>query len=67
LQSLENLKKKENSELNSNLNSEVFPRIHGMVFNPSDGILKKLTVDFSRRIGSLDHIYGLYENSHHHD
>ena len=31
----------------------------GMVFNPADGLLKKLTVDFEKRIGSLNHIYSL--------
>jgi len=40
---------------------EVYPRIHGMVFNPKDGILKKLPVDFTKRVGPLDHIYGLYK------
>eukprot|EP00981_Chlorochromonas_danica_P011304 scaffold3867_cov150-Ochromonas_danica.AAC.6 len=45
------------------LGDDVFPRIHGMVFNPTDGLLKKLPVDFERSIGSLDHIYGLYEDS----
>eukprot|EP00981_Chlorochromonas_danica_P011301 scaffold3867_cov150-Ochromonas_danica.AAC.3 len=44
------------------LGDDVFPRIHGMVFNPADGLLHKLPVDFSRRVGSLDHIYGLYDN-----
>ncbi len=39
---------------------EIMPRIHGMVFNPKDGKLKKLPIDFKRRTGSLDHIYGLY-------
>jgi hypothetical protein len=39
---------------------EIVPRIHGMVFNPKDGKLKKLPIDFKRRVGSLDHIYGLY-------
>jgi carbonic anhydrase len=38
---------------------ELVPRIHGLVFNPADGILKRLPVDFSKRVGSLDHIYGL--------
>jgi hypothetical protein len=42
------------------LGDEVYPRIHGMVFNPADGVLKRLPVNFSRRVGSLDHIYGLY-------
>jgi carbonic anhydrase len=37
-----------------------FPRIHGLVFNPGEGILRRLSVDFAGRIGSLDHIYGLY-------
>ena len=42
------------------LEEEVFPRIHGLVFNPKDGLLKKLPVNFAKRVGSLDHIYGLY-------
>lgn len=40
---------------------EIIPRIHGMVFDPSDGLLSKLHIDFKKRIGSLDHIYGLYD------
>lgn len=40
--------------------NEVYPRIHGMVFNIRDGVLKKIPVDFKKRIGPLDHIYGLY-------
>jgi hypothetical protein len=40
---------------------EVYPRIHGLVFNPKDGLLKKLPVDFTKRVGPLDHIYGLYK------
>lgn len=42
------------------IEQDVYPRIHGMVFNPADGILKKLPVNFERRVGSLDHVYGLY-------
>mmetsp|Transcript_33101 Transcript_33101/g.72925 ORF Transcript_33101/g.72925 Transcript_33101/m.72925 type:complete len:292 (+) Transcript_33101:123-998(+) len=42
------------------LEKEVFPRIHGLVFNPAEGLLKKLPVNFHKRVGSLDHIYGLY-------
>jgi carbonic anhydrase len=38
---------------------DIFPRIHGFVFNPSEGVLKKLPIDFAKRVGSLDHIYGL--------
>lgn len=45
------------------LGDDVYPRIHGMVFNPADGMLKKLPVDFEKSIGSLDHIYGLYKES----
>jgi hypothetical protein len=32
-----------------------------MVFNPGEGILKKLDVDFEQRVGSLEHIYGIYD------
>lgn len=38
---------------------DLYPRIHGLVFNPNDGILKRLPVDFALRVGSLDHIYSL--------
>lgn len=40
---------------------DIAPRIHGLVFNPADGILKKLPVNFKKRLGSMDHIYGLYK------
>jgi carbonic anhydrase len=39
---------------------EVFPRIYGLVYNPAHGFLKRLHVDFDRRIGNLEHIYSLY-------
>lgn len=42
------------------IEEQMFPRIHGMVFNPAEGILRKLPVNFAQRVGSLDHIYGLY-------
>lgn len=38
---------------------DVYPRIHGLVFNHADGVLKKLPVDFKKHIGPLDHIYSL--------
>lgn len=40
---------------------DLYPRIHGVVFNPADGILRPLKIDFEKRVGSLDQIYGLYE------
>jgi carbonic anhydrase len=40
---------------------EIFPRIHGLVFNPQTGKVKYIPVDFKHRVGSLDHIYGLYD------
>lgn len=45
------------------LENNVYPRIHGLVFDPSDGILRKLKIEFKKRVGSLDHIYGLYNHS----
>jgi len=42
---------------------DVFPRIYGLVFNPADGYLRKLKVDFTARIGSLNHIYSLISRS----
>lgn len=38
----------------------IYPRIHGLVFDPAVGLLKTLPVDFKGRIGALDEIYGLY-------
>ncbi len=40
---------------------EIWPRIHGMVFDHTTGRIKYIPVDFKHRIGSLDHIYGLYD------
>jgi carbonic anhydrase len=36
------------------------PRIHGMVFDPKDGILRKLPIDFHQQIGELKKVYNLY-------
>ena len=38
-----------------------YPRIHALVFDPKDGILNKLQVNFKRKMGNLRHIYDLYE------
>ena len=49
---------------NTKVNHEdVYPRIHGLVFDPGEGILKRLPVDFAARVGPLDHIYGLIDNA----
>ena len=37
-----------------------FPRIHGLVYAPSDGILKKLPVDFKDILRKNTHVYDLY-------
>lgn len=44
---------------------DVFPRIHGMVFNPADGVLRPLKIDFEKRVGSLKNVYSLYEKGLH--
>eukprot|EP00054_Salpingoeca_dolichothecata_P038075 m.12827 g.12827 ORF g.12827 m.12827 type:complete len:262 (+) comp8210_c0_seq2:31-816(+) len=36
------------------------PRIHALVFNPGDGILKKLPVDFQKFLKENAEVYGLY-------
>ena len=38
-----------------------FPRIHGLVFDPANGILKKLPIDFRSKINELRHMYDLFE------
>lgn len=42
----------------ADIEGEVFPRIHGMVFDPSNGIMSTLPINYEGRIGSLDRIYG---------
>lgn len=37
-----------------------YPRIHALVFDPNDGILKKLPIDFRRTVAQHSHIYDLY-------
>ncbi len=36
------------------------PRIHGLVFNPSDGYIRRLAVDFREYVSRLDGLYDLY-------
>lgn len=47
---------------NKNMYDEIHPRIHGMVFDHQDGHLRTLKIDFKTRVGTLDHIYGLYDS-----
>jgi len=49
------------AQLSDKGSEEVYPRIHGMVFNPKDGLVQKLPVDFTNMMGCMDHIYGLYK------
>merc|ERR1719401_522220 len=41
-----------------------FPRIHGMVFEPSDGILRKLPIDFKHYLHKYKDVYQMYEADH---
>lgn len=38
-----------------------YPRIHGMVFSPKDGILRKLPVNFKAYMAKYKDIYNLYD------
>ena len=38
-----------------------YPRIHGLVFDPSEGVLKKLSVKFGEEIKDMRHVYDLYD------
>ncbi len=40
--------------------SNAWPRVHGFVFNPSDGILRRLPIDFRARTSKLNGLYDLY-------
>jgi hypothetical protein len=37
----------------------VFPRVHGMVFDPSVGILNKLKISYQHQLQEFQHIYNL--------
>ena len=38
-----------------------YPRVHGLVFDPKDGILKRLPVHFKDEIGEMGReVYDLY-------
>eukprot|EP00301_Raphidiophrys_heterophryoidea_P024174 c7758_g2_i1.p1 GENE.c7758_g2_i1~~c7758_g2_i1.p1 ORF type:complete len:307 (-),score=82.49 c7758_g2_i1:279-1199(-) len=37
-----------------------YPRIHGLVFDPKDGILRKLPIDFRDHVNTYRHIYRLF-------
>lgn len=41
--------------------SFAFPRIHGLVFDPNTGLMRKLPIDFKKGIGHFQHIYDLYD------
>lgn len=38
-----------------------FPRIHGMVFDPKDGILRKLNIDYQSYFEKYEDVYNLYD------
>ena len=59
LQKLEDNGSEKVSDINKH--DEIYPRIHGMVFNPYDGLLVPLKVDLNKRAADFDHIYGLYD------
>ena len=39
-----------------------YPRIHALVFDPAEGLLNRLKVDFRGEIESVRHIYDLYDS-----
>ena len=38
-----------------------YPRIHGVTFDPANGLLKRLPLDFKKIIKELRHVYDLHE------
>ena len=38
-----------------------YPRIHGVTFDPANGLLKRLPLDFKKIIKELQHVYDLHE------
>jgi carbonic anhydrase len=39
-----------------------YPRIHGMIFDPKNGQLKALPVNFEEQVNQYNHIYDLYQD-----
>jgi carbonic anhydrase len=41
--------------------TRAYPRIHGLVFDPATGILKKIPIDFRAEIAELSDTYDLFD------
>ena len=41
-----------------------YPRVHGVTFDPANGLLKRLPLDFKNTIKNFRHIYDLYDEPH---
>lgn len=41
------------------------PRIHGMVYSPGEGLLKRLPINFREHMGKYKDVYGLYDTNTH--
>jgi carbonic anhydrase len=48
-------------ETYTDLNSLTYPRIHGLVFDPATGMLKKIPIDFRTEISDLAGAYDLFD------
>ena len=38
----------------------LLPRVHGLVFDPAQGVIKKMDLDWNNELGEIEKIYGLY-------
>ena len=38
-----------------------YPKIHGVTFDPANGLLKRLPLDFKKLIREYQHVYDLYD------
>lgn len=39
------------------------PRVHAMTFDPANGLLKELKVDYEKHLGDLEEVYSLYDGA----
>jgi carbonic anhydrase len=53
-------KKRKEYRANNPDSKYAYPMIHGMVFDPKEGLLKKLPVNFKNLVRNYQHIYDLY-------
>ncbi len=59
LQNQEDLNYKRSCLIDCDLSRDITPRIHGLVYNNATGTLKRLSIEYNKNVGDLDHMYDI--------